>query len=122
MACDSQVVLQWILSDPAKCKKKVFVANRLKDIKRFEAEILNDYNIQINYRYVPTNSNPADLLTRGLSLDSFKQQLSFWLHGPDFINMDKVNCPTSKLCCLSPDSQNVVMATQAVPITTLSFL
>ena len=116
VACDSQVVLQWILSDPVKCKKKVFVANRLKDIKRFEAEISNDYNIQINYKYVPTNSNPADLLTRGLSLDSFKQQLIFWLNGPDFINMDKVNWPSSNLCCLSPDSQNIVMATQAVPI------
>ena len=50
VACDSQVVIQWILSDPVKCNKKVFVANRLKDIKRFEAEILYDYNIQMNYK------------------------------------------------------------------------
>ena len=91
VACDSQVVLQWILSDPNKCKKKVFVANRLKDIKRFETEILNEHNININYRYVPTDCNPADLLTRGLSLESFKQQLEFWLHGPEFLNMDKVS-------------------------------
>ena len=116
VACDSQVVLQWILSDPTKCKSKVFVANRLKDIKRFEREILNDYNININYKYVPTDSNPADLLTRGLSLDSFKQQLKFWLHGPEFLNKDKVKWPTSNLCCLSSDSQTIVMATQAEPV------
>ena len=116
VACDSQVVLQWILSDPSKCKKKVFVANRLKDIKRFETEILNEYNIQINYKYVPTGFNPADLLTRGLSLESFKQQLKFWLHGPEFINTDKVNWPASNLCCLSSDSQHIVMATQAEPV------
>lgn len=116
VACDSQVVLQWILSDPNKCKKKVFVANRLKDIKRFETEILNEHNININYRYVPTDCNPADLLTRGLSLESFKQQLEFWLHGPEFLNMDKVKWPTSNLCCLSSDSQTIVMATQAIPV------
>ena len=116
VACDSQVVLQWILSDPNKCKKKVFVSNRLKDIKGYENEILNNYNIHINYKYVPTDSNPADLLTRGLSLDSFKQQLNFWLHGPDFINSEKVKWPASNLCCLSSDSQNIVMATQAEPV------
>ena len=116
VACDSQVVLQWILSDPTKTKAKVFVANRLKDIKRFEREIFNDYNININYKYIPTDSNPADLLTRGLSLESFKQQLKFWLHGPEFLNKDKVKWPTSNLCCLSSDSQTIVMATQTEPV------
>ena len=66
-------------------QKNVFVANRLKEIKMYETEIFNEYNIKIQYKYVPTNVNPADLLTRGLSLDNFKQQLDFWLHGPDFI-------------------------------------
>ena len=112
VAVDSQVALQWVLSDIGKCRKNVFVNNRLKDIKAFEKQIFELYNVKINYKYVPTNSNPADLLTRGLTLDKFKQNLRFWLHGPSFINQEYVQWPISNLSCLSKENQNVVMSTQ----------
>ena len=34
VACDSQVALQWILQDPIKSRKNIFVSNRLNDIKK----------------------------------------------------------------------------------------
>ena len=112
VAVDSQVALQWVLSELGKCKKNVFVNNRLKDIKSYEKQIFDAYNIRINFKYVPTNCNPADLLTRGLTLDKFKQNLNFWLHGPNFINQENVQWPISQLSCLSKENQNIVMSTQ----------
>ena len=78
---------------PLNVRKIYFVSNRLKDIKGFEQEIFKEHGIPINFKYVSTDSNPADLLTRGLSLDSFQQNMKFWLQGPDFINADKVEWP-----------------------------
>ena len=77
LAVDSQVALQWVLSESIKIFKNVFVNNRHKDIKKYEKEIMDLYNIKINHKFVPTNCNPADLLTRGLSLEKFKQNMSF---------------------------------------------
>ena len=51
-------------------------------------------------------------MTRGLTLDKFKQNLRFWLHGPSFINQENVQWPISNLSCLSKENQNVVMSTQ----------
>ena len=114
---DAQVVLSWILSDTVKTKKP-FTANRIKDIKKMKNDILNEFNIDIQFKYVPTADNPADLLTRGLSLVSFKQNLDFWLKGPNWIRSEDIKWPVSELRCLSSNSQNIVMATQAEPVPT----
>ena len=63
------------------------------------------------FKYVPTSENPADLLTRGLSSESYKQNLEFWLKVPLWIRSKEVKWPTSELKCLSNNSQNIVMAT-----------
>lgn len=116
VAVDAQIVLSWILSDIVK-NKKVFVANRIKDIKKMKADIFAEFSVEIQFKYVPTAENPADLLTRGLSLESYKQNLDVWLKGPTWIRLPEVKWPTSDLKCLSTDSKNIVMATQveAVP-------
>ena len=111
VAVDAQVVLSWVLSDIVKTKK-VFVANRIKDIKKMKADILMEFKVDIQFKYVPTAENPADLLTCGLSLESYKQNLEFWLKGPDWIRSENVKWTTSELKCLSSNSQNIVMATQ----------
>ena len=81
IAVDSQVVLQWLLADSIS-SKSVFTCNRVKDIALFKKSLLQDYDITLQFRYVKSEDNPCDLLTRGLSFDEFVKQLSFWQHGP----------------------------------------
>ena len=121
VAVDAQVVLSWILSDVGKTKK-VFVSNRIKDIKKMRADIFNEFKVDIQFKYVPTAENPADLLTRGLSLESFKQNLEFWLKGPEWIRSEIVKWPTSELKCLNTNSKSIVMATQIEPIPSVPFI
>ncbi|XP_045446878.1 uncharacterized protein LOC123655084 [Melitaea cinxia] len=71
---DSSVVLGWLKTPPNKLKP--FVKNRVADIQ----EITNSYL----WRHVPTSSNPADLLSRGIGvLQSDKVDL--WFNGPKFL-------------------------------------
>ena len=73
---DNQAVLYQIhQSNPHKCQ---VVENRTKKIKTFN----NAHNAI--WRYVPTASNPADLLTRGISLDHFHSS-SLWRSGPEWL-------------------------------------
>lgn len=79
--CDSQIVLKWLQS--TKPLKK-FVANRVKEIK--------ESNENQKWRYCPTDANPADLLTRGITGTKFINN-RLWFHGPEWIT-DKTQWPT----------------------------
>ena len=61
---------------------------------------------------MPTSENPGDLLTRGLTLDKFRERLDFWIHGPTWMRSPSVVWPTSELRCLNIDSRNLVLATE----------
>ena len=74
-------------------------------------ELHDKFKVPIQFRYVPTDQNPADLLTRGLSFEMFKQKLDFWLYGPDWIRSSKVVWPASELQCLSSVNKSIVMHT-----------
>ena len=73
---DSQVVLQWLLADSISTKS-VLTRNRVKDIALFKKSLLEDYGITVQFRYVKSEDNPCDLLTRGLSFYEFVKQLSY---------------------------------------------
>lgn len=65
---DSQIVLHWLHSQK---RLKQFVSNRVKEIN-------------IPWHYCPTDDNPADLLTRGLT--TVQLNLSqLWQHGPQWL-------------------------------------
>ena len=49
------------------------------------------------------------MLTRGLTLDAFKQHIDFWLKGPTWLQGEIVNWPNSKLECLSSANRSIVM-------------
>ena len=108
--CDAQVVLSWILSDSIKTKNQ-FARNRIKDIHEMQQELSEKFKIPVHLRYVPTDQNPADLLTRGLTLDIFKKNFDFWIHGPEWIRKDIVVWPVSNLSCLSNANKSVMLAT-----------
>ena len=69
---DSQCVLNWIQS---KKPLSVFIQNRL-------TEITNERNIE--FRYINTKFNPADLSSRGISSQDLKES-KLWWNGPDWL-------------------------------------
>ncbi|XP_065095026.1 uncharacterized protein LOC135716294 [Ochlerotatus camptorhynchus] len=83
---DSRTVLSWIRSDHRNYKP--FVAFRI-------GEILQETVVD-EWRWVPTRSNVADMLTKwgnGPVLDNN----SAWFNGPDFLQLPEESWPTQKL-------------------------
>ncbi|CAG2213730.1 unnamed protein product [Mytilus edulis] len=70
---DSQIVLQWLSTSK---QLKRFIRNRVTEIRKLT-------NTQ-EWRYCPTKDNPADLLTRGLSVSQFEKN-TLWFNGPEWI-------------------------------------
>ena len=81
---DSQVTLHWIYDIKHSSASKPFVSNRVTEI--------TDSFPTTAWAYVPTSSNPADLLTRGISAQQLKSS-QLWAHGPDWL-ASKENWPT----------------------------
>ena len=74
---DSKIALAWIQGDVHRWQP--FVANRVRDIVKS--------TLPSHWKYCPTDKNPADLLTRGVSADELVNS-KIWIHGPDFL-LDK---------------------------------
>lgn len=74
MWSDSTTVLSWIRSDSA--QYKVFVGTRIAEIQ--------EHTDASDWRYVPSDQNPADDITRGKSLHQLAQP-SHWNNGPAFL-------------------------------------
>ncbi|XP_026056216.1 uncharacterized protein LOC113041867 [Carassius auratus] len=79
---DSLTVLEWIQSDS--CRYKVFVGTRVSEIQE-----LTDHR---SWRYVNTQDNPADDITRGKSLQSLAEP-SRWSQGPPFLKQNEEHWP-----------------------------
>ena len=81
-----------------------------------KTDLFHQYNIPLLLKYVPTSCNPADMLTRGLSLDLFRNKLQFWLKGPEWLSSDNVEWPSSDLSCLNSVSKSIVLNTDLVKV------
>ena len=109
LGVDAQIILAWLTSPIS--TKNVYTSNRIKDTMKLMTDIKRNYNINVQLKYVPTASNPADLLTRGLTFKQFEENLEFWLKGPDFIRTGgDIVWPSADLRCLSDASKTVVCA------------
>ena len=75
---DSMNVLWWIRGRSRKFKP--FVANRIREIQSFTNPK--------QWRYVPTNENPADFLTRGMTVSGMAEKVTWW-NGPDFLEKEE---------------------------------
>ncbi|XP_063915614.1 uncharacterized protein LOC135131698 [Zophobas morio] len=71
---DSEVVLAWLKTDPAKLK--IYVANRVTKIQ--ELSKITDWS------YVKSKQNPADILSRGMAVKQLQKSFLWW-HGPEFL-------------------------------------
>ncbi len=78
---DSQCVLQWI---SAKKKLPVFIENRVKEIRQHG---------NIDFRYVSTKTNPADIASRGCTVAELSGN-TLWWHGPTWIQRPVAEWPT----------------------------
>lgn len=107
VAVDAQVVLSWLLSEDAKTKNQ-FVRNRLKDISKIAKELVGEYSMPLKFKYIHTLQNPADLITRWLSFEKFKQNFDFWVSGPEWLKKQPVTWPVCGLDCLSTDNKEIV--------------
>lgn len=74
---DSTIVLGWLQMLPSKLQP--FVRNRV-------ADILDKAGI-CTWRHVPTDQNPADLISRGMDISKL-QNSYMWFSGPDFLKKD----------------------------------
>lgn len=81
---DSTVVLGWLKTEPSRLQP--FVSNRVSQIQ----QLTSTYR----WNYVPTSSNPADVLSRGIR-PSDLQNLSIWWSGPVFLLSDISKWPKS---------------------------
>lgn len=86
---DSTTVLTWLTSES--CRFKVFVGTRVSEIQ--------DLTASHTWRYVDTTNNPADDLTRGLTLAELASP-NRWIEGPAFLRSPQNKWPTA------PDSVN----------------
>ncbi|GFS50441.1 uncharacterized protein TNCV_2022461 [Trichonephila clavipes] len=83
---DSMIVLAWLRKEPMDLK--TFVQNRVAKIQEL-------YPNQL-WRHVPSDQNPADLVSRGVDPEKLLQQ-NLWFNGPTFISGDDypnrtINC------------------------------
>ena len=82
---DSMTVLRWLHA--AHKKQQVFVANRV-------GEILDQSTVD-EWRHVKGSMNPADIGTRGVTLEQLRE--SEWLHGPAWLQDEPENWPEQQL-------------------------
>lgn len=83
--CDSSIVLAWINNNKT---LKAFVSNRISEILELTKSA--------DWRYVPTGTNPADLISRGVDASSLPS-LDLWWSGPGFLVEDESSWPMLKL-------------------------
>ena len=107
VAVDAQIVLAGLLSTKAN-RKNIFVTNRLKDIGLLKKERNSKLNVSMKFKYVLTDQNPVDLITRRLTLNKTKLNLIFWDSSATWLRDSLVSWPVSELKCLSATDKNVV--------------
>ncbi|XP_069946012.1 uncharacterized protein [Cherax quadricarinatus] len=70
---DSEVALQWVQNDRSKLP---YVRNRVKEIRELQSTS--------TILYVPTDQNPADLISRGVTHRKLSKS-ELWFKGPDWL-------------------------------------
>ena len=82
MWSDSTTVIQWIQS--TSCKYKVFVGTRVSEIQELVGTSC--------WRYVATDVNPADVITRGATLNQLAHP-NLYHQGPDYLLRPETEWP-----------------------------
>ncbi|GMS93881.1 hypothetical protein PENTCL1PPCAC_16056, partial [Pristionchus entomophagus] len=79
---DSAIALFWNLNDTNKKNNGTFVSNREKSIREMENTLSSTRNVHYHSaKYVRTDANPADHITRGLSANELNDPNHMWWRG-----------------------------------------
>ena len=78
---DSMIALAYIHNESKRFN--IFVSNRVQKIKQ--------HSLPCNWKHIPGSENPADLLTRPVTMSNFKQEL--WKYGPPFLATHRSRWP-----------------------------
>lgn len=99
---DSTIALAWISGDPS--RQKTFVSNRTAEIQ----SILPSEH----WHHVDGSENPADLISRGISLTNLIQN-KIWWEGPDWLSrFAEGKQLKSQLLCLTENDEKLVKLEQ----------
>lgn len=83
---DSKIVLAWLKKDASTLK--IYVNNRVQRIQQLTRTA--------TWRHVPTESNPADLLSRGTTVGNL-QSSTLWWNGPEWLPREALYWPETEL-------------------------
>jgi len=83
---DSLIALHWVKAEPAKLS--VFVGNRVAEIQ--------EESDKFKFHHVRTQNNPADLISRGSTVEELKG-CELWWKGPQFLQENIDSWPESLL-------------------------
>ncbi|VDL66760.1 unnamed protein product, partial [Nippostrongylus brasiliensis] len=84
---DSKIALSWKNSSR---KLPLFVENQVDRIRKIERSI-QDLDISVQFLYINSEQNPADLATRPISKEQFES--SSWLSGPQWFSLPRPSWP-----------------------------
>lgn len=84
-----------------------FWLNHEKDVLQMVAGLESLIGLILVFQYVLTTENPADLITRSLTMEKFKACIRFWCHGPDWLHSGITPWATQELPCLNQHSQQI---------------
>ncbi|CAI5456574.1 unnamed protein product [Caenorhabditis angaria] len=83
--CDNEAVLKWVQGQPGRKEIGTFIYNRLRSM-RFAVSQIESREVKVQFGYVRSKENPADLGTRGV--DKYPFGNSIWWDGPKFCQED----------------------------------
>ena len=61
------------------------------------------WNDSYAFKCIENSQNPADLITRGISLKALKNKVDLWTRGPDWLQQDE--WPTYPLLSMDPKTK-----------------
>ncbi|XP_055714376.1 uncharacterized protein LOC129808615 [Phlebotomus papatasi] len=100
--CDSSVVISWINRPPSSFK--IFFSNRMEGILKLSTPA--------QWKHVPTHSNPADLISRGVTPQHLRDSQLWWF-GPKWIVLPENQWPISPVNSYYPTEEDKIMLTAA---------
>ena len=100
---DAKCVIYWLRSTKM---KPVFIENRIKEIR---------CHSDIEFRYVPTSENPADLPTKGLNLIEL-QNATIWWEGPYWLKEHENEWPQKMILIDSSSEDDCEVVLECVDI------
>ena len=87
---DSEIVLKYIRNE--KRRFHSYVANRVSTIR--ELTPIRELTQSEQWNYVPGDANPADIVSRGISVNQYNQR---WFQGPDYLKTYKSEWSLQKI-------------------------